>query len=146
MMEIETIEKVNLPQFVKLVKDYIRVYPQENKLYACYDISQKIKGKIEKIRCYIETDIPIKTTTGHNCIMPKTINLHHTNSDTLKTLLALKPESLEIDYWENNQSEYMRERCINQESVFITGLKGKNRYRIEVSGIYSSEYSKMGMQ
>jgi hypothetical protein len=142
-LELEQIEQLELTQFINVVKDYIRIYAQENKLFASYEIEQKIKGKMEKIRCYAETQIPITVHVGDKSNNPKIIHCHWSASDTLKTLLALKPEKLNIEYWGNNQSQYMEERCINRESVFITGIKGSKKYRIEISDIYSSQLAKM---
>ena len=130
------VEQVNFKEFMKRRPDYIRIYKEKEtdtwRLYGSSDIDLKVFNEMKKqnvIYEVIEEAIKINVSYSkgwddkNTYKEPTQLNFHHSDCETLKTLLDHNFKELNITYWPNSTSENSRRQNAKCELVLIRGLK-----------------------
>ena len=110
-------------EFNRFDSDYINIDFDKKLIYGSKTVEVKVNGFSETLNQQVYY-IPEKLTlcfydSDH---IPKSISLHSCRGlEDFKTLLALKPDWLDVSYHFSNQSDYMRKYDLDNESVCITG-------------------------
>ena len=123
---------ITLKELVKLNPDYINIRFNEDQweIYASKEQEVKVFDQIQRLEAeFVVRDTPIGVYPRDTEITPKGFSFsRYDNCDTVKCLLAHKPDSIIIDYWKNNQSEYLKKNGISVETITVKGYKGKTGY------------------
>jgi hypothetical protein len=130
-----------LKQLVKNA-NYIRVLPEENKLYFSYEKRITVEG--EKTTAYISGFVPIKIELcirSKQKISLKSFNIHYGNCDTLKTLLAHNVTELYFYYYPFSSCDYWDDIGITGELLHVKGCRRNKKgvinrtFEVSLSGL-----------
>jgi len=123
---------ITLKELVKLNPDYItiRLNDGEWEIYASKEQEVKVFGEIQRLDGeFLVKDTPISVYARDAETAPKGFSFsRYGDCETLKCLLSHKPDSLIIDYWKNNNSDYLTRNNISIETITVKGYKGKKGY------------------
>lgn len=120
---------VTLKELVRHNPEYVRVYPKINVLYA---IARNVPCVIAGKKCLQSVDMTVKlpcffyvrtVEETDDKRVPDEIHFNDSNAKTFLTLLAHKPDSIEIEYYPNGMSkEWVQKTGVRIEMLFIKAL------------------------
>jgi len=129
-------EQISFKEFMKRNPDYIRIYHDTEtdtwRLYGSVDVDVKVFGETKRENVIFEVipeDIEIHLSVSKGWEdktqykLPSQLNFHHTNTETLKTLLSHKPSKLYLDYWYNSYSDNSKKIGAKCEYIKVEGRK-----------------------
>ena len=128
--------------FLRHIEEHKKIQNGDTKKVE-YSIITKVKGSFNaqtgwKPECYDHC----KALMNDNQVF----NFHSGESDNLEMFLHMflmkKADKIIIDYYENNDSDFIKKLGYHQESVYFSFQVKKKKYRIEISHIPNSDLTK----
>jgi hypothetical protein len=139
--------EVDLNTFIRYKPKFVRIEVNEEKILGVASKSQKVGGKTVNFNIVFETKIPITITVvrwnTNEERTPAYIRIYET--DNLLTLLAHKPERLEIEYWANNSCQLLEDKGLKNETIVIQGVKGKKTYTVTYHNLYETPFQRLAI-
>jgi hypothetical protein len=139
--------EVDLNTFIRYKPKFVRIEVNEEKILGVASKSQKVGGKTVNFNMVFETKIPITITVirwnTNEERTPAYIRIYET--DNLLTLLAHKPERLEIEYWANNSCQLLEDKGLKNETIVIQGVKGKKTYTVTYHNLYETPFQRLAI-
>jgi hypothetical protein len=139
--------EVDLNEFIRYKPKFVRIEVNEEKILGVASKSQKVGGKTVNFNMVFETKIPITITVirwnTNEERTPAYIRIYET--DNLLTLLAHKPERLEIEYWANNSCQLLEDKGLKNETIVIQGVKGKKTYTVTYHNLYETPFQRLAI-
>jgi len=139
--------EVDLNTFIRYKPKFVRIEVNEEKILGVASKTQKVGGKTVNFNMVFETKIPITITVirwnTNEERTPAYIRIYET--DNLLTLLAHKPERLEIEYWANNSCQLLEDKGLKNETIVIQGVKGKKTYTVTYHNLYETPFQRLAI-
>jgi hypothetical protein len=137
--------EVTLSEFLRYKPKFIRIDVNEGRIVGVAERSQKIGGKTVYFDIVLEAKIPVAITVVRwntdEKRTPAYIRIYEANN--LLTLLAHKPERLEIEYWANNSCSLLEDKGLKNETIIIQGVKGKKTYTVTYHNPYETPLQRL---
>ena len=75
---------------------------------------------------------------------------HHGDAQTIETFLELylakKGTSLKVEYWPNNNSNFLKSKDLTRETLIFSFSTSKRLYRVDIDNIPNSHFTRLYMK